>query len=341
MRNSKRPPAQRYFGETGGSSRRGWNWSRFAKFRNRAIGSLSHFWSGHLLTASLPIRTLVASISLGITVVIFAGCDGGTKPNGPAVKSVTLAPSVTPDKPAAAPAGSRIVAIAAASDLKFVLEEVIAEFSKLHPEVDCRVTFGSSGSFFAQLSNKAPFDLYLSADIEYPRKLIDQGLAVRETEFQYAIGHVVVWVPRDSPLKVEESGIETLTDPSVTKIAVANPKHAPYGRAAIATLKSLGVHDQVEGRLVMAENIAQAAQFVHTGAADVGLISLSLAMSPALKDKGRYWVVPESAYPPIVQGGVIMNWVQDLPAADQVRAYLLSDKGRAVLKKYGFTEPTK
>lgn len=291
------------------------------------------------MAASLSIHRLAASFCLGLMVLIIAGCSGDRKPNDSPPKRSIPAVSVTPDK-AAVPAGSRIVAIAAASDLKFALEDVMAEFGKLHPEVDCRVTFGSSGSFFAQLSNKAPFDLYLSADIDYPRKLIDQGLAIRDTEFQYAIGHVVVWVPRDSPLTLEESGVDALLDPSVSKIAVANPRHAPYGRAAIAALKSLGVHSQVESRLVLAENIAQAAQFVETGAADIGLISLSLALSPTLKDKGRSWVVPETAYPPIVQGGVIMNWAQDLPAADKVRAYLLSDKGRAILKKYGFTELT-
>lgn len=281
---------------------------------------------------------LVASVCVGITALIFAGCGGGAKPANPPAQSATPSSSVGQDQ--VAPGGSRIVAIAAASDLKFALEDVIVEFSKLHPEIDCRVTFGSSGSFFAQLSNKAPFDIYLSADIDYPRKLIDQGLAIRETEFPYAIGHIVVWVPGDSPLKPEESGIETLTDPSVRKIAVANPKHAPYGRAAIAALKSLGVFDQIESRLVMAENIAQAAQFVETGGADVGIISLSLALSPALKEKGRAWAVPEAAYPPIVQGGVIMSWVQDLAAAEQFRAYLLSEAGRAILKKYGFTERT-
>lgn len=293
------------------------------------------------MTASLSIRGLAASICLGLMALIIAGCGVDRKPQPDGPGTAMPAASVTPDKPAAVPAGSRIVAIAAASDLKFALEDVMAEFRKLHPEVDCRVTFGSSGSFFAQLSNKAPFDLYLSADIDYPRKLIEQGLAVRETEFHYAVGHLVAWVPRDSTLRLEGSGIETLIDPAVRKIAVANPKHAPYGRAAIAALKSLGVHDQIESRLVMAENIAQAAQFVETGAADIGLISLSLALSPALKGKGRSWAVPESAYPPIVQGGIIMNWAQDPPAADLVRAYLLSDKGRAVLKKYGFTELTK
>ena len=231
------------------------------------------------------------------------------------------------------------VAIAAASDLKFALEELLADFQQKNPGIHIKATYGSSGNFFAQLTNKAPFDLYLSADVDYPRKLIEAGRAIRESEFTYATGHLVLWVPKDSELKVEEKGIQTLFDASVKKISIANPKHAPYGRAAVASLKSLAVYEQVEGRLVLAENIAQAAQFIETGAADIGLISRSLAMAPTMKDKGRSWPIPETAHPPIVQSGVILNWVQDREAAEKVRSYLISDDGMAILKKYGFTEP--
>ena len=242
-------------------------------------------------------------------------------------------------EPAKTSAVTHEVNIAAASDLKFALDELLSELQRQQSDIRCNVTYGSSGNFFAQLSEKAPFDLYLSADIEYPRKLIEAGLAIRETAFSYAIGHLVVWVPKDSPLKVEEHGIQTLLDPSVRKIAIANPRHAPYGRAAESALKSLGVHDQIEERLVLAENIAQTAQFVETGAADIGLISLSLALAPTLREKGRYWPVPETAHPPLEQGGVILSWVKDRDAADRVCAFLISDPGRAILKKYGFAEP--
>jgi molybdate transport system substrate-binding protein len=263
--------------------------------------------------------TLVLAVALMLT-----GCGGGER-RDPAPKR------------AAQP--TREVTIAAASDLKFALDEVVTELERQQPEIRCRVTYGSSGNFFAQLSNRAPFDLYLSADIDYPRKLIEQGLAIRGTEFQYAVGHLVVWVPHDSPLNVEETGIQTLLDPAVRRIAIANPRHAPYGRAAEAALKSLGVYDQVQNRLVLAENIAQTAQFVETGAADIGLISLSLASAPFLSGKGKYWPVPESAHPPLEQGGVILTWAKDRDAAEQVRSYLISDPGRAILKKYGFAEP--
>lgn len=243
-------------------------------------------------------------------------------------------------KPAEAPVQTREVAIAAASDLKFALDELLAEFAKQHPDIQTKVTYGSSGNFFAQLSNKAPFDLYLSADVDYPRKLVEQDLAITESLFSYAIGHVVVWVPKDSLLKVENSGLQTLLDPAVQKIAVANPKHAPYGRAAVASLKSSMIYEQIEDKLVLAENIAQTAQFIDTGAADIGIISLSLAMAPALREKGRYWQIPATAHPPIEQAGVILSWSKDPAAANEVKAFLLSPTGQGTLKKYGFDELT-
>src|SRR4029077_6100604 len=134
---------------------------------------------------------------------------------------------------------------------------------------------------------QAPFDIFFSADIDYPRKLIDAGLADADSEFLYAEGRSVGWVPNSSPLDLETLGIRAVADPSVRKVAIANPQHAPYGRAAEAALKTLGAYDAVKDRLVFGENIAQAAQFVESGAADVGLIALSLALSPAMKDKGR------------------------------------------------------
>lgn len=244
-------------------------------------------------------------------------------------------------KPAQAPAQIREVAVAAASDLKFAFDELLVEFAKQHPDIQTKVTYGSSGNFFAQLSNKAPFDLYLSADVDYPRKLVEQDLAIADSLLSYAIGHVVVWVPKDSPLKVEDSGLQTLLDPAVQKIAIANPKHAPYGRAAVASLKSSMIYELIEDKLVLAENIAQAAQFVETGAADIGIISLSLAMAPTLSDKGRYWQIPATAHPPIEQAGVILSWARDIDAANEVKLYLTSAAGREVLKKYGFDEPAK
>jgi molybdate transport system substrate-binding protein len=254
--------------------------------------------------------------------------------------AVTLALAAAPgcSRPSGA-AGERVVRVAAAADLKFALDEVVAEFAGGHPGIRVEVTTGSSGNLFAQLSNGAPFDLYLSADVEYPRQLIDAGLAVRESEFVYAVGHLVVWVPRASPLDVQKLGVRALLDPAVRKVAIANPRHAPYGRAALAALKSLGVYEQVRDRLVLGENIQQTAQFVHTGAADAGLLALSLAVAPPLRDEGRYAEVPADAYPRIEQGGVILARAQDREAAEALRTFLTSQEGKAVLHRYGFFVP--
>lgn len=235
--------------------------------------------------------------------------------------------------------GKRAVAVAAAADLKFAMDDLIAEFQKANPGIEVKATYGSSGNFFNQLSNKAPFDIYFSADIAYPRKLIEAGLAVPESEFMYAIGQIVVWVPSKSPLDLDKLGIRALADPTVKKAAIANPQHAPYGRAAEAAMKKLGVYEEVKDRLVLGENITQTAQFVESGAADIGIIALSLAEAPALKGKGKYWTVPQEAYPRLEQGSVILPWAKDLKATEQFRTFIKSEPGQAILKKYGFIMP--
>ncbi len=236
-------------------------------------------------------------------------------------------------------ATKREIRVAAAADLKFAFDELVADFQETHPEIAVTVTYGSSGNFFSQLSNGAPFDLFLSADVDYPRKLIEKGLAFKESEFQYAVGQIVVWVPNNSPLDLEKLGIRAVVDPSVKKLAMANPKHAPYGRAAEAAMKTLGVFEQAQDRLVVGENISQTAQFVESGAADVGIIALSLAMAPALRDKGRYWIVPLDAYPRLLQGGVILSWAKDREATQALRDFVMSKSGRGILKRYGFLLP--
>ncbi|MGE0378532.1 MAG: molybdate ABC transporter substrate-binding protein [Planctomycetaceae bacterium] len=232
-----------------------------------------------------------------------------------------------------------VVSVAAAADLKYALDDLTVEFARSHPQIEVRPTYGSSGNFYAQLSNKAPFDIYFSADIDYPRKLIEQGHADKETEFLYAVGQIVVWVRNESLLDVESLGVRALVEPGVRKVAIANPQHAPYGRAAEAALKQLGVYEQVQDRLVLGENIAQTAQFVESGAADVGVIALSLAMAPALREQGRYWIVPLGAYPRLEQGGAILTWAKDREATDALRTFVIGDAGRAILRRYGFLLP--
>jgi molybdate transport system substrate-binding protein len=226
--------------------------------------------------------------------------------------------------------------VAAAADLKFALDEVVTAFEKEHPQIKVQVTYGSSGNFFAQLCNKAPFDIFFSADMDYPRQLVARGLAAKDTLFQYAVGRIVVWVPNASPLDVKKLGIEAVVAPSVRKVAIANPQHAPYGRAARDALQKLGVYERVKDRLVLGENIAQTAQFVETGSADVGILALSLALAPALRDKGRYWLVPPDAYAPLEQGGAILSWAKDPDAAGRLRAFVTAKQGREVLERFGF-----
>jgi molybdate transport system substrate-binding protein len=227
--------------------------------------------------------------------------------------------------------------VAAAADLKFAFDELVTEFQTNQSPIRVKVSYGSSGNFYAQLQNKAPFDLFFSADIDYPRKLAEAGLAYDTNVFLYAVGRVVVWVPNRSSVDVDKLGIQALLAPSVKKIAVANPQHAPYGRAAVAAMKSLGVFQQAEPELVYGENIAQTAQFVQSGAADIGIIALSLAVAPQMRAAGRYWEVPLDIYPKMEQGGIIVQWTREPEAARAFRDFILGKHGREVLKRYGFS----
>jgi len=229
------------------------------------------------------------------------------------------------------------VRVAAAADLNAALGDVIAGFTASR-NIDVSVSYGSSGTFYAQLINRAPFDLFLSADIAYPRQLAAQGLTVPGTEFTYATGRIVLWVPNASAIDVS-GGLPALTSDRVAHIAIANPEHAPYGRAAVAALTHAGLYDRLKSKLVFGESVAQAMQFVSTGAADAGIVALSLAVAPGTKDKGRRFDIPVADYPPIEQGGVILQWAADVEAARAFRAHLTGAQGQAVLKQYGFSIP--
>lgn len=199
--------------------------------------------------------------------------------------------------------------------------------------------YGSSGVLATQIQNGAAYDLFLSADAKYPMQLVEAKAADASTVFNYAVGRLVIWVPKGSPLDVEKLGAKALLDPAARKIAIANPKHAPYGKAAVAALKTLGIYDQVAPRLVLGENIAQTAQFVESGAADAGIIALSLAIAPAMKDKGSYWTVPLTAYPQLLQAGVVPLSAAHPQQAKALVAFLQSAAGRAILDRYGFQLP--
>jgi molybdate transport system substrate-binding protein len=230
------------------------------------------------------------------------------------------------------------VRVAAAADLNAALTEVIAKFGGSH-DVDVSVSYGSSGTFYAQILNQAPFDVFLSADVSYPNQLAARGLTLPQSEFTYAFGRIVVWTPSSSTLDVEQKGLQALTAASVAHVAIANPEHAPYGRAAVAAMQSAGVYESVRPKLVVGENVAQTLQFVQSGAADIGVVALSLALAPNLKGNGRWFEIPVSSYPALEQGGTILKAAADVDAARAFRGFLLSADGQAILKQYGFSLP--
>jgi molybdate transport system substrate-binding protein len=234
--------------------------------------------------------------------------------------------------------GRPTVRIAAASDLNVALGVLVAKFGEGRA-VDVNVSYGSSGSFYAQLLNQAPFDMFFSADVDYPRRLQAAGHTLPGAEFVYGVGRLVLWVPNASPLDVEHDGLRALTDARVRHVAIANPEHAPYGRAAVAAIRAAGVHDSVTPKIVQGENVAQAMQFVQSGAADAGIVALSLALAPNAKGTGRWAEVPLNFYPRMEQGGTILKWAADADAARAFRAFVLGADGRAILKQYGFFLP--
>ena len=230
------------------------------------------------------------------------------------------------------------VTVAAAADLSFALPEIAAKY-KANSGNDVKLVFGASGNLATQIRNGAPFDVFFSADEQYPQQLADEGLADKASLYRYAIGRLVLWVSNDSTLDLSKLGMQALLDPSVKKIAMANPDHAPYGRAAQAALKHFGLYDKVSGKLVFGENISQAAQFVQSGNAQAGLIALSHALSPAMKSKGRYWTVPLDSYPTLNQAAIIVSHSKQTDAARAFLSFLRTSDATILLEDYGFTLP--
>ena len=229
---------------------------------------------------------------------------------------------------------AREITVAAASDLQFVLPGIAARFEKKtgsHVEL----TFGSSGNFFAQIQNGAPFDVFFSADLDYAKNLESAGLSEPGSLTQYATGKLVLWLPADSKFDVHR-GLELLPDPGIKKIAIANPQHAPYGRAAVAALQHQGLYDRVKDKLVLGENISQTASFVVSGSADAGLVALSLALAPTLKDKGKFQELPTDEYPAIQQAAVILKSSKQTSTAHEFLTYATSPAVTDLWKNYGF-----
>jgi molybdate transport system substrate-binding protein len=218
-----------------------------------------------------------------------------------------------------------------------VFKEVVAKFEQQTGD-KVKLTYGSSGNFYSQIQNGAPFDLFFSADVSFPQKLEAAGLAEPDTIYEYAKGEIVIWVPNASKLDLNK-GLKVLLDPGIKKIAIANPLHAPYGAAAVAAMKHDGIYDQVESKLVKGENISQAAQFVQSGNADIGFVALSLALAPAMKVMGRYVVVPPEDYPPLIQAAVVLKSSGEKDVAKKFLKFLKDPETVALMERYGFVVP--
>lgn len=227
------------------------------------------------------------------------------------------------------------ITIAAAADLKFAMDEIVTGFKKNQPGHEIEVVYGSSGKFHTQIQQGAPYDLFFSADIGYPRELAKQGLAASDVK-PYAVGRIVLW---SADLDAAKMTLASLADPKIKKIAIANPKHAPYGKRAEEALRSAGLWEKVQSKLVFGENIAQTAQYVQSGNAQLGIIALSLAVSPELAKKGGYYLIPESLHNPLEQGYVITRLGGNKPLAKQFADYMGSKQVRGVMTKYGFVLP--
>ncbi len=233
------------------------------------------------------------------------------------------------------------ILVASASSMTYAMRDIAVQFEKA---TGCHVnnSFAASGVIYSQVLNGAPFELFLSADTEYPRKLESAGFTEPGSFRVYSVGRLVLWTGKGASLHPEVDGVRVLADPSVRKVAIANPRFAPYGRAALAALRHFGLYEIVQPKIVYGENVSQAAQYAESGAAQVGIIPLSLAVSPSMRD-GRYWKLPADSHSPIQQAAVVLKPARDhdkLRAVNSFLNWLGSPAGRAILEKYGFSVPS-
>jgi molybdate transport system substrate-binding protein len=232
----------------------------------------------------------------------------------------------------------RSLSVAVAANMKPAFEEIAARFQEANPGVEVRATYGASGIFFAQIANGAPFDLFLSADAGFPARVVAQGLAEGKV-FTYAIGKLVVWVPKDSRVDLQRKGLQALVDPSVRKVAIANPEVAPYGRAARTALERAGLLATLQARIVTGQSVGQAAQFAESGSAQAAFLPLSLTLVPPLSAAGRTWAVSSTSHEPIEQAGVVLRGARHPALARELAAFLRSEAVRGILLRNGYSLP--
>jgi len=232
-------------------------------------------------------------------------------------------------------ARSEELLVAAAADLTYCIPEIDDAFQKANPGAVVKVSLGSSGNFVAEIRNGAPFDLFLSADMEYPRALAKEGFV--EEPVEYAEGRIVLWT-LNGGLDLSR-GLAVLRDAAVKHVAVANPDHAPYGRAAKAALVHEHLWDELAPKFVFGESIAQTAQFVQTGNADAGFVAMSLVAAPQLAHAGHIYEIPADDYPPLEQSAVLTKAGRGKPMAQAYLAFLKSEEARRILERFGFRLP--
>ncbi len=229
--------------------------------------------------------------------------------------------------------------VAAASDLRFALDEIVGAYvndrSGARPRVE--VIYGSSGKLAEQIRSGAPFDVFLSADASYVRALVDAGSVDATSVSVYAIGRIALYVREDLDIPVATEGITALVRPQMRRIAIADPSHAPYGRAAIQALEKYGLGEELSTRLVRGDTAAQAVQFVDSGGAEAGIVALGLV--PASHRRGQVWPVPEDAHEPLIQTAAVVASTPTPAQARDFMEFLASDMARGILERYGFGLP--
>jgi len=225
------------------------------------------------------------------------------------------------------------VSVAVAANFTAPMQKIALAFAQ-DTGHQARLAFGSTGSLYAQIKNGAPFDLLLSADDETPERLEREGLGVVGTRFTYAIGKLVLW-SKDADL-VDAKG-EVLRTGNFDKLAIANPKTAPYGAAALQTLTTLGLAQGLQAKLVQGESVGQTLQFVSSGNAALGFVALSQVGVDGKISQGSAWVVPEALYAPLKQDALLLKGGKDKPAALALLRYLRGESARTILKSYGYT----
>lgn len=227
------------------------------------------------------------------------------------------------------------IIVVAAADMKFAMEEIIVDFNKNHPGNDVQIIFGSSGKAHTQIQQGAPYDIFFSADVAFPQNLVKKGMAVPEIR-PYAIGRIVLW---STSMDATKMTLESLTDPKITRIALPNPAHAPYGKRAEEALRAMGLWDRLKPKFVYGEDMIQTTQFVQTANAQVGIISLSFALNPVLSNMGGYKLIPDKLHHPLDQAYVITKLGSKKPLAKTFAEYMSSKPVRAIMIKYGFVLP--